>query len=83
MIYTIGHKKMYEKYFEEIPKLKKMGKTSDYEGGTVWKTLQEAKEYCPEDYEVYGVEADWEKDTEPSNIAEWRYLMVDAELVKL
>ena len=46
MIYTIGHRDSYEQYFDERKKTgrspKKVGKTKNYPGGSVWKTFEEA-----------------------------------------
>ncbi len=82
MIYTIGHKKSYEQYFEEDALPKKKGKDVDYEGGSVFLTIEAATKYCPENYDIYGVDADWEKDTE--NIGEeYNALLVDSKLIKL
>jgi len=64
MIYTIGHTESYEKYFKEQEVPRKLGKAKDYIGGSVWETFEEAKQNCPVNYSVYGVKADWKKDTE-------------------
>src|SRR4030042_4677086 len=85
MIYTIGHIESYKQYFaEQHPEgpLKK-GRTSDYSGGSVWKTVGEAAENCPENYSVYGVEADWDKDTVPSTQGTCHDLLVDSKLIDL
>ena len=71
MTYTIGHTKSYLQYFEEqpYPHPMKLGKRADdYEGGSIWKTESEAQAFLDKngmsDYSVFGVEADWETDTE-------------------
>jgi len=83
MIYTIGYTKSYLKYFEEQETPKKMGRTKDYPGGSVWKTKKEAQQNCKEGYSVFGVLADWNKDTEPNENESFNNLLIDAELVQL
>jgi hypothetical protein len=63
MIYTIGKTELYEQYFKERRTVKKQGRTKDYPGGSVWQTREEAEKCCSKGYSVYGVEADWERDT--------------------
>ena len=85
MIYTVGNTESYEKYFKEQKYPKKKGKDfeSGYEGGSVWKTESEARKHCSSGYSVYGVEAEWEKDTESIDNQEWNNLMIDSLLIKL
>lgn len=84
MIFTVGHEESYERYFEEQENLpRKLGRTEDYVGGSVWKTVQEAQKYCPKDYKVYGVLADWENDTVPSKEGPWHDLLVTSPLVRV
>jgi hypothetical protein len=83
MIYTIGHTDSYEQYFKEYVTPEKLGRTSDYPGGSVWKTPEEAQKSCPNNYSVYGVDADWEKDTEASKSENWHDLIKTATLIKL
>ena len=83
MIYTIGRTVAYKKNFRDLPIVEKLGRTPDYAGGSVWKTPEEAQRYCPSDYSVYGVEADWEKDTVPSKEGRWHDLLKTSKIVKL
>ena len=90
MIYTLGHTDSYEQYFKEQGTPQKKGKTSDYEGGTVWQYEKDALKYleecCPPGFSIYGVEANWNKDTERSKgelDCLSRSLKCDAKLVKL
>lgn len=83
MIFTIGYTENYERYFIEQPKPRKLGRTADYPGGSVWRTFEEAKLNCPDGYSVYGVLANWETDTEPSNEGEWHDLLITSDLIKL
>lgn len=82
MIYTIGYTKSYEKSFEDHSIVFKKGRDKDYEGGSVWKTYEEAVREKPEGYSVYGVLADWETETIPSEGNSWHCLLVDAKLEK-
>lgn len=82
MIYTIGHTENYERYFEEQGTPQKLGRTADYAGGSVWKTQEEAQRGCPDGYSVYGVLADWEKDTAPT-VNDWNDLLVTSDLCKV
>ena len=83
MIYTVGNTKDYTRYFLEQGTPKKKGKTPSFVGGSVWPTKEEAQKFCPIDFSVYGVNADWEKDTEPDITGLWNNLLIDAELVQL
>jgi len=87
MIYTVGYTENYLKCFKEQGFLKKMGKNESYAGGSVWKTREEAEKYCEENcdkgYSVFGVIADWDKDTEPSSSKDYNNLLRDSELVIL
>lgn len=83
MIFTIGHTKTYRHYFKYLPdKFMKTGKRDDYPGGWVWKTMEEARANCPRGYSVYGVEADWEKDTIPTGY-NMHNLKIDSKLIIL
>lgn len=92
MIYCQGYKISYDKSFLEPKENKKIGRMPDfiseeypngYPGGSVWQTEAEARACCPAEYDVYGVMADWEKDTVPSNDGDYHDLLVDSVLVKL
>lgn len=98
MIYTVGVKKNYlEMYAQEKAKgdvLRKAGRDLSYRdednpngfyGGSVWQTIQEARQHRLPGFAVFGVLADWEKDTaislEPD--ADWHDLLVNSEIVIL
>lgn len=89
MIYTIGHKSSYERYFAEQGQPRKLGRTPDYPGGSVWETAAAAQVYAAahteQEYAVYGVLADWNTDTAPTEypLATWRDLLVTSDLVRL
>lgn len=65
MLYTIGHKASYDKGLKDIKHLPlmKVGVRDDYSGGIVFRTEEEAKQNCPEGYDVYGLDVDWNKHT--------------------
>jgi hypothetical protein len=85
MIYTVGHKESYEKYFKEDKDPQKLGSEDleGYIGGSVWLTKDDAKNNCPPEYNVYGVEADWDKDTTLNEGESHRNLRVTSSLVQL
>ncbi len=94
MIYTFGRTSAYEKALRDNSKIEKCGKTKDHDGGTVWKTLEQAQafvdslpnKHCPEwyakDFSVYGVDADWNKDVTHSNMP-WSTLKVHSLIIEL
>jgi len=83
MIYTVGHTASYEQYFQEQTTPKKLGRTDDYPGGSVWMTKEAAQKHCNKEYSVYGVIADWHTDTAPSHDGDWHDLLVTSVLVKV
>ena len=83
MIYTVGHTESYLQYFEEQVSPKKKGRDKDCDGGTVWETEKEALKACPVGYSVFGVEADWDKDTAISEDGTCQSLLVDSLLVMI
>jgi hypothetical protein len=84
MIFTIGRKLAYEAALNDlVNKPMKLGRSDDYEGGWVWKTPEGARKNCPPGFIVYGVKADWKKDTAPSEDGKYRVLIRDAEFVRL
>lgn len=88
MIYTIVRKDIYLKTLAESPDgvIYKVGRTEDYQGGSVWKTYPEAAYFAGQskgEYLVLGVKAEWTEDTLPNPWAYWHDLLVDAELVVL
>jgi len=87
MIFTIGHTQSYQLYFEKSKlngeSCNKLGRTKDYVGGSVWKTFEEATMACSENYSVYGVEADWDRETVRSEDGDWNDLLVSSRLIDL
>jgi hypothetical protein len=88
MIYTVGNSISYRKVYAERLKsgepFQKVGRTANYPGGSVWQTREEAQKYATEDQEVFGVLADWIRDTAPNRRGNpWHDLLVDSDLVIL
>jgi len=86
MIYTVGRTQIYLDGFEVCCRLgepmQKKGKAEDYPGGSVWETFEEAQKYATEGFSVFGVVADWENDTIPSEKGkDWHDLQRDANLI--
>ena len=78
MLYTVGKRDVYEKYIATDKNARKGI------GGSVWKSKSEAQKHCESDFKVYGIEADWEKDTKLDvNGNGWHELIVNALLIKL
>ena len=90
MIYTIGNRKSYQEALAEATfgkAVKKVGRRDDYSGGYALRSMNDALRLieelgCPE-YGVFGIMADWDKDTEPADDGWWRYLLVDARIVDI
>lgn len=83
MIFTIGKKEIYEKYIDDDPDPRKAV------GGSVWKFHKDAKAHLAasddrDEFDVYAVDADWDKDTmqEEDGVA-WRSLTRAAKLLKV
>lgn len=86
MIYTIGHEGNYLANIEKYGTIHKLGKTDDYSGGYAFKTREDARRRIDEKYPnrgfaVFGLKADWNLDTVPSDDGWWRNLIRDAEIV--
>lgn len=64
MLYTIGHRDSYERYFREQERPEKLGRCyhpqwkgeGDYPGGSIYLTRAEAEAAAPDGYALYGVE---------------------------
>ena len=90
MIYTVGNKKAYFRSLLKNGKVIKSGRKRGYAGGCVFRTREDAKRHIDElelqgykDYMVFGLLADWEKDTRPNPQHWWHDLLVDAEVIVL
>jgi hypothetical protein len=90
--FTIGIEDCYEQAILDNPNTKKLGRMGDYEGGWVWKTFEEAREFLvaqglQDQYRVYGLslEGSWETDVspEPSPKDGVHRLLRDSRIVRL
>ena len=82
MIYTVGRRDVYEGALAMDPKLKKL------KGGSVWKTKEDAQQYLQDTRQdktflVYGIEADWDKDTDEVRRAPWHALNKNARIKRI
>lgn len=96
MIYTIGHNANYLQAIANSPegKIYKTGKRdpgeqfpNGYEGGYAFQFMEDAQKRIDEAYPdrgfaIFGLLADWETETEPSE-SWWHYLLIDAEIIVL
>jgi hypothetical protein len=90
VIYTIGHRESYLKAIAEADdgKIEKLGKSDERPGGYAFRTCEDAQRriaeaYADRRFAVFGLEADWELDTEPSPTGWWHNLLRDATIVVL
>lgn len=86
MIYCVGWKASYDEGIAAHGRdFRKSGRGPDYPGGSVWATRAEAEQYAATvpGYAAYGVEADWDADTVPSEEGHWHDLLADAVIVPL
>ncbi len=91
MIYTIGVTKGYlqlqQHCLEAGEPFAKGGRDERGPGGSVWRTRAEAQRRInmtgSTTHSVFGVDADWERDTEPVEGRAWRELLVDSDLILL
>ncbi|WPZ05656.1 hypothetical protein [Pelagerythrobacter marinus] len=63
MLYTIGHRENYERFFREQRQPMKLGRGphprnpgEEYPGGSIYLTREEAEAAAPDGYTSYGVE---------------------------
>jgi len=58
-----------------------------YPGGYALRTIKDGERLIKElnrpDFAVFGLNADWERDTEPAGDGWWHYLLRDAEIIVL
>jgi len=97
MIYTIGHTKNYLDAIANSldGKIQKLGRCEPgdrfpdgYEGGYAFRSIADAQKridevYSGQGFGVFGIEADWEKDTVPAQDGWWHNLVKNADIVVL
>lgn len=76
MIFTIGITENYDRYIVDFFPLEKAM------GGSVWSSYADAQAFCLPNQSVYGILADWEKDTQPNKEGgPWNDLLIEARIV--
>lgn len=87
MLFTVGLIARYEPQLDRGAAVK-LGRAEGYEGGWVWATAEAAQAFLVAERSVsirrvYGVLADWEKDTQAVEGKPYRVLLRNAEVVRL
>lgn len=87
MLYTIGHRESYERYFAEQERPMKLGRGphpqkpgEEYPGGSIYLTRDDAEAAAPDGYAPYGVETTIEN---TCLIGNNRHLIETSPLVRL
>lgn len=93
MIYCIGLRLKYDKALAGANPVIKQGRGVGgdgraYPGGWVWPSIEDARRFIAINglfatHDVYGVLADWERDTDEGEGDRTRRLIRDAEVVRL
>lgn len=92
MIYTLTTHSAYSRDLASHGRPMKKGAVPEegYPGGSVWQTREEAEAFvnhrstCETPLVVYGVAADWQRDTRPSiEKGAWHDLLRHADLIPL
>lgn len=88
-VYTVGFRKNYDKGLVEYgDKFLKKGAEGDYPGGFAVRTAEDGQRLIDErpelgeGYAVYELDADWDKDTGPSEHGWWHGLKRDARILR-
>ena len=88
MIYCIGLTVRYEAALAGPSAPVKRGGGGDYAGGWVWQTVAGAERFMVTNgltatHSVYGLDADWERDTEAVAGQPYRRLVRDSEVIRI
>ena len=88
MLYTVGPRRRYKAFIEVWGNLYKQGRTENYPGGCVFQTKADARRYIgkiesTKEMGVFGLQASWGIDTEPSEDGWWHYLLKDRPILLL
>jgi hypothetical protein len=87
-VYTVGHETNYDQgLVEQGETFEKLGRQGDYPGGFAVKTPEDARRLIKEqgregERAVYGLAADWDTDTAPSENGWWRALVNTSRIVR-
>jgi len=86
MIYTVGNRSNYDKMLAKGKPFLKLGKDGLYPGGFAFKTVLDAamaiEQFGKDEWAVYEVDADWEKDTVPSETGWWHALVNNSIVIR-
>ncbi len=88
MLYTVGPQWRYKAFIEVWGNLYKQGRTENYPGGCVFQTITDAHRYIEKTEStkklgVFGLQATWNVDTEPSEDGWWHHLLNDRPILLL
>lgn len=88
MIYTIGKEKSYLDSIERVGEIEKMGRNDAYRGGYAFNSYKDAQHRIDEAYlgwgfAVFGMDANWERDTVQASDGWWHNLLTDATIIVL
>lgn len=89
MIYTVGNREHYLQGLAAPPPggFMKLGRRGGYPGGYAFLTREDAQRRIEETGEtqwaVFGLDADWERDTVPSQNGWWHALVNDRPILAL
>lgn len=93
MIYTIGNRENYLAAISDSGKIQKVGRHTQtdgtlYPGGYAFQTIEAAQQRIAEEgqvgkWSVFGLDAEWDSDTEQAVDGWWHNLLVDADIVVL
>jgi hypothetical protein len=90
MIYTVGNKRVYDEKIEHARKsggsFAKLGADGDYPGGFAVRTIEDARRLIRErgkgrGWAIYEVDADWDRDTRPSQHGWWHGLIFTSRII--
>ncbi len=84
LLFTVGRTQSYERFlgapFGPPKDMPQQPRKDD--GGSVWRTYEEAAWNAKPDQSVYGVLADWYRETEPTGHS-WNALLIAAPLIRV
>ncbi len=87
-VFTVGHEGNYDRGIIEYGSaFLKSGRSEHYPGGFAVRSPEEAERLIDDhgmrgEWAVYGLAADWEKDTAPSESGWWHSLVNDSPIVR-
>lgn len=88
MVYTIGNTDNYRKGLSKYGVISKKGKDDNYQGGSVWRTPEEAVQFLLHSpnrigrYSVFEVDANFDKDTTVNESGLFNDLLVTSTITR-